>query len=211
MTRRVFLLQGLAQNPEDWSKVLQHLPPDIAAEPVDALQLGFGPDQELSLEQAAAELEERIDGGDDVVIVGLSYGAVIAARHAIDHPRPHRKYLLAGGQIKPRRWPGPLLLRAHPAARIFMQLRTRRRLDPHKVRSIMRMYASLDLRPKLHRITSRVTFAVGTIDRPHRKPARDVVQRVPHSEVVELTLTEHEPNKTGPHQLAAHIERLARS
>lgn len=205
------LLQGLAQNPGDWAKVRARLPGDIPVQNVDVLKLGFGEGQELSLHLAVQELEELIGGRDDVVIVGLSYGAVIAAQHAIDHPRPQRRYLLAGAQIKPRRWPGRILLRAHPAVRMLMQLRTLRRLDPRKVRSITRMYAHLDLRPQLPRITSHVTFAVGTLDKPHYKPAHDVARLVPNSEILELRGAEHESNKTGPQQFARRIEKLART
>lgn len=52
MTRRVYLLQGLAQDTRDWDRVAERLPAEVAAERIDVLSLGFRGD-EVSLLRAA--------------------------------------------------------------------------------------------------------------------------------------------------------------
>ncbi len=207
MTRPIYLIQGLAQSTDAWDQVVHHLPAATEVTRVDMPSLGFA-DDNFSLERAAVELEERISH-PEAVICGLSSGAVVAAQHAIMHPGSSYRYVLAGGQVKPRKWLGPLMRLGHPVVHRFMELRSRRRLDPRKVRSITDTYARLDLRDRLTEITAPVLVLVGTLDRVHYKPAGDILQRVARSQVAELRRAGQESNKSAPAQFAQHLARQA--
>ncbi|GAA1810548.1 hypothetical protein GCM10009771_10540 [Nesterenkonia flava] len=163
---------------------------------VDVLSLGFDGDR-FSLSRAAEELHQKL-GHSEAVICGLSYGAVIAAEHAISYPGSSHRYVLAGLQTKTRRGPGRILRIAYPLVHQFMQMRSGRRLSRAKVRSMMSMYARLDLRDRLSLITSPVLLMTGRLDRVHFRPARDVLARVPQSEFVDLAAAGHESNKSAP-------------
>lgn len=134
---------------------------------------------------------------------------MVALRHAIDVPHPRRSYVLAGAQVKPARWPGRLLRLAPTPVRWFMQLRSGRRFDPRKVRSITDLYATLDLREELPRVRGEVVIVVGGLDRPHRGPAQEILDRTPRSRAVQLRGGGHETNKSVPGQLADQIAQAS--
>lgn len=92
-----------------------------------------------------------------------------------------------------------------------MQLRSGRRFDQDKVRSITELYATMDLREELPQLRAEVVVGVGTWDPPHRGPAGDILRLVPHSDHVLLRGGGHETNRSAPEQLAAEITKLARA
>ena len=90
-----------------------------------------------------------------------------------------------------------------------MQLRSGRRFDQGRVRSITELYATMDLREELPRTQAEVVVAVGTLDPPHFGPAADILRLVPHSEHVLLRGGGHEANRSAAAQLAEEITRQA--
>lgn len=200
MPRPLYLLQGLAQDTSDWDRALAHLDESTPVTLIDVLTLGFD-GTAFSLRRAVADLDRRITD-HEAVVCGLSYGAVIAAAHAIDHQAGRHRYVLAGLQVKTGRGPGIFLRTAYPLVHQFMQISSGRRLHLRRVRSQLRMYAGLDLRDDLHRIQSPVMLVNGKLDRVHYKPAADALERIPDARAVNLRLAGHESNRSAPGQFA---------
>lgn len=78
----LYLLQGLAHDTDNWDVVTQYLPEEIQVEHIDALAIGFEGDI-FSLEKAAKDLNNCINTNEPAIICGLSFGSVIATKHAI--------------------------------------------------------------------------------------------------------------------------------
>lgn len=207
MTRTVYLLQGLAHDTDNWDEMLQFIPSSISVKKVDVLALGFI-GKEFSLEKAAQDLEAQIEE-ESAVICGLSYGAVVAIKHASYYSNRKHTYLLSGQQVHPPRMITKTLRFFWPFVYKAMEWHGGQELDSDKVKSILKAYDRLNLKEELKQIENEVVVMIGKRDLPHYKAAIQMSNRLKTYRLILVEKAGHEMNHSGPAEMAHQIKRFS--
>ena len=189
--RPLVLLHGLGTGPEAWRPQVEAL---SSTREVLAPPLGLSPG--FTVEDAAARLWQSLDG--EVDVCGLSLGALIALRAALDQPsRVRRLVLCAGFASLPRRF--KLLQSVLGAAVAVAPGRTLPAgLDRQTVRAVFRAGRSFDVSGESDRLTMPVLVLVGEHDRPNLRLSHDLAERLPDAELRIVPGAGHVANAHAP-------------
>lgn len=159
-------------------------------------------DEVPSLTDSAAIVDQTLmlEGFASVDLCGLSYGAMVAAQTAADHPERVRRLVLVAGQVRPPR----LLMKAQSAA---LRLVSASRLaaagvSKERLRSVLAAAAHADLTEALPRITAPTLVVVGERDRVNLPAARALATLVPDADLEMVPGAGHEVNVDAPAALA---------
>ena len=189
--RPLVLLHGLGTGPEAWQPQVEAL---AATREVIAPPLGLSP--AFTVEEEAAQVWRSLEA--EVDLCGLSLGALVALRAALDQPsRVGRLVLCAGFASLPRRF--RLLQSALGAAVAVVPGRTLPAgLDRRTVGAVFRAGHSFDVSAELDRLTMPVLVLVGERDRPNRRLSRDLAKRLPDAELQIVPGAGHVANLDAP-------------
>ena len=150
--------------------------------------------------------EECNKENDEIVLCGLSLGAVLALNYAIDHPDKVKALVLIAAQYK---MPEKLLKFQNMLFR-FMPNATFKQFGFKKadVISLCDTMAELDFRDSLCKVSCPVLIVCGEKDNANKKSSKELVSYLSNSCYRELLKTGHEANIEDPEGLAAVLQRF---
>ena len=150
--------------------------------------------------------EECDKENDEIVLCGLSLGAVLALNYAIDHPDKVKALVLIAAQYK---MPKKLLKFQNMLFR-FMPNATFKQFGFKKadVLSLCDTMAELDFRDSLCKVSCPVLIVCGEKDDANKKASKELVSYLNNSCYRELLKTSHEANIEAPEGLAAVLQRF---
>lgn len=178
-TELVVFLHGMGQSPADWDAQLAGLPPGyrgIAPRLFGGGRAGAAGQGSIrrgaTMHGAAEAVVARVEaeGAHRIHLCGLSLGAVVATRVAIDHPESVASLVLSGGQVRPN----PVLMRLQRALTRLGGSRMAASLgmSHEDLLALLDDVAGMDLRPELQRISAPTLVLCGGRDRANLPAAR---------------------------------------
>lgn len=202
---KLVCFHGLGQSRKSWEKVIGKsnlqscsVSPDLY-EMIRDRQADY-----QNLYTAAGIYCSQLD--DDLILCGLSLGAVLALNYAIDHPEKIRGLVLIAPQF---RMPKILLkfqnavFRLMPAS--FFQSSGLRKNEMIYLCSSM---AELEFTESLNRISCPVLILCGSQDKANQKAAERLAEILDHSTYKVIEKSGHEVNMDNPESLSALLDEF---
>ncbi len=143
---------------------------------------------------------------EEMVLCGLSLGAVLALNYAIDHPNKVKALVLIAPQYKmPRK-----LLKFQNMLFRFMPKSTFQQtgFDKADFISLCDTMADLDFSDSLQKVTCPVLLVCGENDKANKKAAEELNRYLSHSSFHEILGTGHEVNREAPEKLATLLQEF---
>ena len=153
----------------------------------------------------AAFSEECDKEVEEIVLCGLSLGAVLALHYAIDHPDKVKALVLIAAQYKmPKKILKfqNMLFRLMPNS-MFKQMG----FSKADVTSLCGTMAELDFRDSLHNVSCPVLIVCGEKDNANQKASKELDRYLSKSSFCELKAG-HEVNIESPEELAIVLQRF---
>ena len=195
--RTVVFLHGLGDGPRSWDAQIAALPLGWAGL-APALPGLTEPAESFDLDRAADSLYAVLDGSDlgEIHLCGLSLGAMVATRLAIDHPDRWRSVVICAGQDRP----SPRLLQAQ---QVLLKALPERLVAPpgmSKTRMLSTLHAlsGVDMRSELAEITARTLVLCGARDVANRPAARRLAAGIPGADFHLVANAGHQVNAQQP-------------
>ncbi|HRL49442.1 MAG TPA: alpha/beta hydrolase [Propioniciclava sp.] len=177
--RLLALLHGLGQTPQSWQDQVTELPPGFRA--VAPWLRGMRPAraEEFSVEGAADDVLALLNqyGVEQMSLVGVSLGAMVALDAAIRAPQAVSHLVLAAGQINPPR----SVMRMQRLAFSLIPARRLAAMGVEKRRFLRALdtAAQIDYRGRLGDVTAATLVLVGEQDRANRPAAEALAAGIP--------------------------------
>jgi 3-oxoadipate enol-lactonase len=208
----LLLLHGLGTGPSGWQPQVDAFSPSRTVV-TPALRLDTGFDFGTEARRVLADLAP----GSKIDLCGLSLGALVALRAAVDEPqrirrlalaagfaslpRPHALLQLALGNAT-RLMPahvlrGQLLAGVPEAHRETARLETAE-LDARTIRHLFHAGRRFDVRAGLERVTMPVLVLVGADDRANRRLSRELADQIPGAKLELVPDAGHVANLDAP-------------
>ncbi|QVQ52780.1 alpha/beta fold hydrolase [Spiractinospora alimapuensis] len=199
----VVFLHGMGASPQSWSHQVDHLSTGFTGLTPQVPGLGAS-DPPFSVAASAAGVRDILDehGVERAHLCGLSLGAMVATRFAIDHPDRVASLVLSGGQVRPN----PTLMRVQAAV---MRLLPQRIVAPGMTKStlmtVLRAVAAVDFRSELATITAPTLVLCGARDFANLPAARALAATIPDAEIRVIPRAGHELNVETPERFSAEL------
>lgn len=200
----VVFLQGLGESPDAWDAQRAVLPSGFDSLAVDVFGSGDGLHgaASFSLDGAEDAVLEQIErhGADRVHLCGLSLGAMIALRFALDHPERVRSLTLAAGQVKPPR----ALMAVQGAVFRLLPAKVLEKQGARKdvMLSVMRAVSRADFSGQLDAVSSPTLVLCGEKDRPNMPAARALAAGIGGAELRIIPGAGHQSHMQAPEAFA---------
>lgn len=204
----VVFLHGAGAGPESWDGQLHALPAGF---------VGFAPRlpgvrdidaRQFSLDDAATAIRDELDrrGAEQAHLCGLSLGAMVATRFAIDYPDRTASLVLSGGQVHPN----PILMQAQQAIMRVLPARlvAPKGMSKHTLLTVLNVIAKVDFRPELSRISAPTLVLCGARDRPNLPAARELAAAIPGAELQIVPGAGHEWNTQLPEEFSRRLNNF---
>ena len=198
-------LHGLGQKPDSWDRVIKETTVSDRSASLSLAEMLEGKAATYG-ELYTAFSEECNKENDEIVLCGLSLGAVLALNYAIDHPDKVKALVLIAAQYK---MPKKLLKFQNMLFR-FMPNATFKQFGFKKadVISLCGTMAELDFRDSLCKVSCPVLIVCGEKDNANKKSSKELAGYLSNSCYRELLKTGHEANIEAPEGLAAVLQRF---
>lgn len=199
---KCILLHGLGQSPADWEKTIESIGTglDVACPPVyDWLNGGEANFSRLysGLEDYCWQLDEPF------VLCGLSLGAVLALRYAIEHGGRLHSLILIGAQFS---MPKKLLKFQNLLFRLMPKSAfTKIGLERSAAISLCSSMADLDLSGNLKAVPCPTLVVCGERDKSNLHAALELKERINNAQLLIIQKAGHELNTDCPQQLGTAI------
>ncbi|MBB1494205.1 alpha/beta fold hydrolase [Propioniciclava sp. MC1595] len=196
--RLLALLHGLGQTPQSWQDQVTAMPAGFKAVAPWLRGLRPGRAQEFSVEGAADDVLALLNqhGVEQMSLVGVSLGAMVALDAAIRSPETVSHLVLAAGQVNPPKSVmrmQRLVFSMVPAKRLAsMGVEKRRFLQA------LDQAATIDYRSRLGQVTARTLVVVGADDKANLTAARDLAAGIPGARLEVIPGVGHQPNVEDP-------------
>lgn len=177
--RLLALLHGLGQTPQSWQDQVTAMPSGFKAVAPWLKGTRPGRDETFSVPGAADQVLALLNqhGVDEMALVGVSLGAVVALDAAIRAPDNVSHLVLAAGQVNPPKSVmrmQRLLFSMMPAKRLAaMGVEKRRFLQA------LDEAAAVDYRSRLGEVRARTLVLVGAQDKANVPAAKDLAAGIP--------------------------------
>lgn len=195
------LLHGVGQAPMAWEDVVVQLYGSRRL--LTPWVPGLRPTERgpMPLADAAAALDQQLmlEGLQQVDLVGLSYGAMVATQVAADFPERVRRLVLIGGQVRP---PGALMrvqqaaLKMVPASRFADS-----GVSKDRLLEVLDIIRRADLTEALPRIQAPTLVLVGARDKPNLPGARALAGGIAGATLQVVQGAGHAVNEDAPAEL----------
>ncbi|MGA4508298.1 alpha/beta fold hydrolase [Propionibacteriaceae bacterium G1746] len=207
--RVVAFIHGLGDTPDAWAHQISELPAGFQgmAVGVPGLTRSGPAAEEFTLADASADLLAELDhlGIEQVDLCGLSLGAMIAFRTAVDHPERVRSLTLAAGQTKPPR----ALMKIQNA---LMRVLPERLVTPAGVSkariAVVDAVAKTDFSGELVSITVPTLVLCGSRDGANLPAARALARGIPRAELEIIDGVGHQSNTQAPERFSAALNEF---
>lgn len=196
--RLLALLHGLGQTPQSWQDQVTAMPAGFKAVAPWLRGTRPGKAQEFTVEGAADDVLALLNqhGVDQMSLVGVSLGAMVALDAAIRSPENVSHLVLVAGQVNPPK----SVMRAQ---RLIFSLMPARRLaamgvEKKRFLQALDQAAGVDYRSRLGLVTAKTLVIVGSQDKANQQAARDLAAGIPGARLDVLPGAGHQPNVEAP-------------
>ena len=196
--RLLALLHGLGQTPQSWQDQVTAMPAGFKAVAPWLRGLRPGRAQEFSVEGAADDVLALLNqhGVEQMSLVGVSLGAMVALDAAIRSPETVSHLVLAAGQVNPPRSVmrmQRLVFSMVPAKRLASM-----GVEKKRFLQALDQAATIDYRSRLRLVTARTLVIVGADDKANLTAARDLAAGIPGARLEVIPGVGHQPNVEDP-------------
>lgn len=194
-------LHGLGQTSASWDNVIRET--KVAN---DSVSLSLNEMKHTTYDELYSALTKECDKYDDIVLCGLSLGAVLALNYALDYPNKVKKLVLIAPQYKMPK----MLLRLQ---NIMFKLMPASNFDSIGFKkedfiSLCSSMAKLDFSHLLDKISCPVLVVCGEKDNVNKKAAKELVNHLKDAKYLELSNTGHEANIESSKKLAVELNKF---
>ena len=196
--RLLALLHGLGQTPQSWQDQVTAMPAGFKAVAPWLRGLRPGRAQEFSVEGAADDVLALLNqhGVEQMSLVGVSLGAMVALDAALRSPETVSHLVLAAGQVNPPRSVmrmQRLVFSMVPAKRLASM-----GVEKKRFLQALDQAATIDYRSRLGLVTARTLVIVGADDKANLTAARDLAAGIPGARLEVIPGVGHQPNVEDP-------------
>ena len=198
-------LHGLGQKPDSWDRTIKETKVSGSSIRLSLAEMSEGKDVTYKeLYSAFSEVCDKED--EEIVLCGLSLGAVLALNYAIDHPDKTKALVLIAAQYK---MPEKLLKFQNVLFRLmpnsmFKQIGFKKA----DVISLCGTMAKLDFTDSLHNVCCPVLIVCGEKDNANKKASKELTRYLSKSFFYELLKTGHEVNIEAPEEIAIVLQKF---
>ena len=198
-------LHGLGQKPDSWDRTIKETKVSGSSISLSLAEMSEGKDVTYKeLYSAFSEVCDKED--EEIVLCGLSLGAVLALNYAIDHPDKIKALVLIAAQYK---MPEKLLKFQNVLFRLmpnsmFKQIGFKKA----DVISLCGTMAKLDFTDSLHNVSCPVLIVCGEKDHANKKASKELTRYLSKSFFYELLKTGHEVNIEAPEEIAIVLQKF---
>lgn len=188
-------LHGLGQKPDSWDRVIKETKVSDRSASLSLAEMLEGKAATYK-ELYTAFSEECNKENDEIVLCGLSLGAVLALNYAIDHPNKVKALVLIAAQYK---MPEKLLKFQNMLFR-FMPNTMFKQFGFKKadVISLCGTMTELDFRDSLCKVSCPALIICGEKDNANKKASKELASYLSDSHFHELLKAGHEANIESP-------------
>ena len=198
-------LHGLGQKPDSWDRTIKETKVSGSSISLSLAEMSEGKDVTYKeLYSAFSEVCDKED--EEIVLCGLSLGAVLALNYAIDHPDKTKALVLIAAQYK---MPEKLLKFQNVLFRLmpnsmFKQIGFKKA----DVISLCGTMAKLDFTDSLHNVSCPVLIVCGEKDHANKKASKELTRYLSKSFFYELLKTGHEVNIEAPEEITIVLQKF---
>lgn len=198
-------LHGLGQKPDSWNRTIKETKVSGSSISLSLAEMSEGKDVTYKeLYSAFSEVCEKED--EEIVLCGLSLGAVLALNYAIDHPDKIKALVLIAAQYK---MPEKLLKFQNVLFRLMPNSMFKQTgFTKADVISLCGTMAELDFTESLHNVSCPVLIVCGEKDNANKKASKELACYLSKSSFYELLKTGHEVNIEAPEKMAMVLQKF---
>ena len=198
-------LHGLGQNPDSWNRTIKETKVSESSVSLSLSEMLEG--KSATYKELYSSFSGECDKeNEEIVLCGLSLGAVLALNYAIDHPDKVKALVLIAAQYKmPKK-----LLKVQNMLFHLMPNSAFNKMGLKKadVISLCGTMAELDFSDSLHKVPCPVLIVCGEKDKANIKASKELCHYLNNSCFHELMKTGHEANIESPEELALVLQRF---
>ena len=197
-------LHGLGQTSASWNNVIKET--EVADDSISLSLNDMLADKCATYDELYSALIREFDKYDDIVLCGLSLGAVLALNYALDYPNKVKSLVLIAPQYKMPK----MLLRLQNIMFKFMPASSFDSIGFKKEDfiSLCASMAKLDFSHSLDKISCPVLVVCGEKDNVNKKAAKELVNHFKDAKYLELSNTGHEANVESSKELAIELDKF---
>lgn len=197
-------LHGLGQTSDSWNNVIKET--EVANDSISLSLNDMLADKCATYDELYSALIREFDKYDDIVLCGLSLGAVLALNYALDYPNKVKSLVLIAPQYKMPK----MLLRLQNIMFKFMPASNFDSIGFKKEDfiSLCASMAKLDFSHSLDKISCPVLVVCGEKDNVNKKAAKELVNHFKDAKYLELSNTGHEANVESSKELAIELDKF---
>lgn len=198
-------LHGLGQKPDSWDRVIKETKVSESSVKLSLAEMLEGKSATYKELYSAFSLECDKET-EEIVLCGLSLGAVLALNYAIDHPDKVKALVLIAAQYK---MPEKLLKVQNMLFHLMPNSAfSKMGFKKADVISLCGTMAELDFSDSLHKVSCPALIVCGEKDTANKKTSKELCQYLNNSCFHELVKTGHEANIEAPEELAIVLQRF---
>ena len=201
-------LHGLGQKPNSWDRTIKGTKVSDSSISLSFAEMLKG--KKATYRELYVAFSEECDNEvEEIVLCGLSLGAVLALHYAIDHPDKIKALVLIAAQYK---MPKKLLKFQNMLFR-FMPNATFKQFGFKKadVISLCGTMTELDFRDSLCKVSCPALIVCGEKDNANKKASKELASYLSDSHFHELLKAGHEANVESPEELATVLQEFYNS
>ena len=197
-------LHGLGQKPDSWDRVIKETKVSDRSASLSLAEMLEG--KAATYKELYAAFSEECKENDEIVLCGLSLGAVLALNYAIDHPNKVKALVLIAAQYK---MSGKLLKFQNMLFR-FMPNTMFKQFGFKKADaiSLCGTMTELDFRDSLCKVSCPALIVCGEKDNANKKASKELASYLSDSHFHELLKAGHEANIESPEELATVLQEF---
>ena len=198
-------LHGLGQNPDSWNRTIKETKVSESSVSLSLSEMLEG--KSTTYKELYSSFSGECDKeNEEIVLCGLSLGAVLALNYAIDHPDKVKALVLIAAQYKmPKK-----LLKVQNMLFHLMPNSAFNKMGFKKadVISLCGTMAELDFSDSLHKVSCPVLIVCGEKDNANKKASKELASYLSDSQFHELLKAGHEANIESPEELATVLQEF---
>lgn len=197
-------LHGLGQKPNSWDRTIKETKVSDSSISLSFAEMLKG--KKATYRELYAAFSEECDKEtEEIVLCGLSLGAVLALHYAIDHPDKVKALVLIAAQYK---MPKKILKFQNMLFRLMPNSMFKQMGFPKAdVISLCGTMAELNFGDSLHNVSCPVLIVCGEKDNANKKASKELDRYLSKSSFCELKAG-HEVNIESPEELAIVLQRF---
>lgn len=197
-------LHGLGQKPNSWDRTIKGTKVSDSSISLSIAEMLKG--KKATYRELYAAFSEECDKEmEEIVLCGLSLGAVLALHYAIDHPDKVKALVLIAAQYK---MPKKILKFQNMLFRLMPNSMFKQMGFPKAdVISLCGTMAELNFGDSLHNVSCPVLIVCGEKDNANKKASKELDRYLSKSSFCELKAG-HEVNIESPEELAIVLQRF---